>query len=64
VVFSLQSSVADVADKPALDRVLNDVLLDQIAFGKRHLTLGTTIEDRAIEGGFLTNLTGLKSNRS
>jgi hypothetical protein len=62
VVFSLQSSIADVADKPALNCVLYDVLLHQIALGKRHLTLWTAVEDRAIEGGFLANLSGLKAN--
>jgi hypothetical protein len=62
VIFSLQSSIADVADEPALDCMLNDVLLHQITLGKRHLTLGTAVEDRAIEGGFLANLTGLKAN--
>lgn len=60
MIFSLKSSIANVADKSTFDCVLDDVLLHQVALGQCHLTFGTAIKNCAIEGGFLANLARLK----
>lgn len=60
VVLALEGGITDVADKAALNGVLNDMLLHQVAFWQCHLTFRATVEDRPIKGSFLANLTGLK----
>lgn len=62
VVLSLKGSVANVANKSAFNCVLDNVLFDQVALGKCHLTFRTAVEDRAVESSFLSDFTGLKSS--
>lgn len=60
MVFSLQSSIANVTNESAFDCVLDDVLLHQFTFGESHLTLGTAVKNGAIERGLLADFSGLK----
>lgn len=60
MVLSLQSGIADVANEPTFNCVLDDVLLHQVSFRQRHLALRAAIKDGAIQSGFLADLTGLE----
>lgn len=61
MILSLESRTADIANESSLDSVLNDMLLDQVAFRQGHLTLGAAIQNCTVESCFLSDLAGLKN---
>uniref|UniRef100_A0A182QWZ3 Secreted protein n=1 Tax=Anopheles farauti TaxID=69004 RepID=A0A182QWZ3_9DIPT len=50
VILALEGRIADVADKPALEVVPDQVLLEQLPLRVRHLTLGTKKQQATVQG--------------
>lgn len=60
MVLSLEGGVANIANEPTFNCVLDDVLFHQVTFGQRHLAFGAAVEECAVKRGLFADLTGLE----
>lgn len=59
MVFTLEGSVTNVANKPSFDCMLYNVLLDEVSLRKCHLTFRAAIQNGSIKCSFLSNFSRL-----